>query len=104
LLSVHAARNRPAQPALEPPADPAAARLVALLLHNGSGGLTIAAMQERGIEVPAQAIYALRLAGYEIERAPIWPPDGHKLVGYRLRARLSPLSEETAHEVGDDAL
>lgn len=98
-----AARKRAAQPLLEPPADHAAARLLALL-HNGNGGLTIAAMRERGIEAPAQAIYALQLAGYEIARVPIWRPDGHRLIGYRLGSRRSPLYEGATREVGPDAL
>jgi hypothetical protein len=46
-----------------------AARLLALLRHD-RGGATAAAMRERGIEAPAQAIYTLQLAGYVIDRVP----------------------------------
>jgi hypothetical protein len=46
--------------------------------------MTTADMRERGIETPAQMIYGLQLAGYDIERVPIHRnPRGP--VGYRLR-------------------
>ena len=102
MISIQAARRRAAQPALEPPADHTPARLLAMLLHDRSAGLTIAAMRERGIEAPAQAIYTLQLAGYEIDRVALQRPDGHTLVGYRLGSRL-PASEGTAQEMRDDA-
>ncbi len=103
-MSIQVARKRPAESAPEPPADHAAARLLALLLHDGNGGVTIAAMRERGIEAPAQAIYALQLVGYEVDRVALQHPGGQPVVGYRLRAPLSPASEQTAEELGDDAL
>jgi hypothetical protein len=101
MISIQAARRRARQPALEPPLDHTPARLLAML-HDRSGGLTIAAMRERGIEAPAQAIYTLQLAGYEIDRVALQRVDGHTLVGYRLGSRL-PASDGTAQEIRDDA-
>ena len=61
-----------------------AARLLALLEENPDDTMTIAAIRERGIDTPAQVIYALQLAGYDIDRAPVLGnPCGP--LGYRLR-------------------
>ncbi len=59
--------------------------MVLALLREQSGPVTMSTLHERGIPAPAQAIYELTLAGYEIERVPI--RDGEQLAhyGYRLR-------------------
>jgi hypothetical protein len=61
-----------------------AARLLALLRQDRRGGVTVAAMRERGIEAPAQAIYTLQLAGYTIDRVPA-AVNGRRSSAYRLR-------------------
>lgn len=42
-------------------------------------------MRERGIAAPAQVIYALQLAGYDIDRGPVHRSSRAPL-GYRLRS------------------
>jgi len=86
-MTLHAQHPRASQPEPERAWDRAAARLLALLADNPHDALTIAAMRERGIDTPAQVIYALQLAGYDIERTPgagnpCGPP------GYRLRSGI----------------
>jgi hypothetical protein len=66
------------------------ARLLALLESDQTGGLTIAALREHGIKAPAQAVYALQLAGHPIERANCEDSDGHTTPGYRLKASSPP--------------
>ena len=62
------------------------ARALALLQGDRAGPVTIAALRERGVKAPAQAVYDLQLAGYEIDRVPCPCSDGHTTQGYRLRA------------------
>ncbi len=104
MMSIQVPRRRSAQPVLRPPADHEAARLLALLLRDGDAGLTVFEIQERGIEAPAQALYALQLAGYEIERTPLLCHDGHSVVRYRVRVPLVAISRRTESKVGDDGL
>ncbi len=59
--------------------------MLRLLEMKEAGALTIAASREHGIQAPAQAVYALQLAGYEIDRVPCENPVGNKTLGYRLR-------------------
>ncbi|HYB26191.1 MAG TPA: hypothetical protein VEF89_06235 [Solirubrobacteraceae bacterium] len=67
--------------------DRDAARLLALLEDNADDAMTIAVMRQCGIETPAQLIYALQLAGYDIDRAP--PPGNPRgPLGYRLRSGI----------------
>jgi hypothetical protein len=80
-------------------ADRDEARLLALLGDDRAEPLTIAAMRERGIEAPAQAIYTLQLAGYQIDRVLVQPPRGRHASGYR----LSPLSGGFPQEKHSDA-
>jgi hypothetical protein len=64
--------------------DRHAARLLTLLEDNRHDAVTITTMLEHGIETPAQVIYALQLAGYDIDRTPVLGnPCGP--LGYRLR-------------------
>ncbi|MGO9820822.1 MAG: hypothetical protein ACLPTJ_09265 [Solirubrobacteraceae bacterium] len=72
------------QAALDTARGRSAARLLALLRQDRDHGVTLAAIRERGIEAPAQAIYRLQLAGYAINRVPA-AGDGRKSVAYRLR-------------------
>ena len=51
--------------------------------------MTIAAMRERGIERPAQVIYALQVAGYGIDHAPV-PANPCGPLGYRLPSGTGP--------------
>ena len=62
------------------------ARVLALLDADQAGALTIAALRDRGLQDPAQAVYTLQLAGYDIDRVYYAHPDGHRTLGYRLRA------------------
>jgi Helix-turn-helix domain len=62
------------------------ARLLALLESDETGGLTIAAMRDLGVTAPGQAVYALQLAGHQIERVYCQDSDGNPKHAYRLRA------------------
>ena len=82
------------------------ARLLALPEANTTGGVTIAALREAGMDAPAQAVYELQLAGYEVERVRSPHPTGHTTFGYRLRgpvadSREQPHGWKRAHD--DDA-
>ena len=63
--------------------DRSAERLLDLLTYSG-WPLTIDELREHGVSPPAQAIYELQLAGYEIDRVVDYEA-GHQRVGYRLR-------------------
>lgn len=66
------------------------ARILALLDDSPDDAVTISDMRERGIHAPAQVIYALQLAGYDIERGPVsGNPSGP--LGYRLRSGRPPI-------------
>jgi len=60
------------------------ARALALLQGDRAGSVTIAALRERGIKAPAQAMYDLQLAGYAIDRVSCTDPGGRRTFGYRL--------------------
>jgi hypothetical protein len=82
------------------PAGDEVARLLRLLRADTTGALTIAAMHEDGIRAPAQAIYALQLAGYDIDRVYDEHTEGLRTPAYRLHratkdADAEPLSEVT---------
>ena len=62
------------------------ARLLALLEADRGATLTVAELLDGGVQAPAQAVYALQLAGYDVERGYCRHPDGHKTLGYRMRA------------------
>ncbi len=66
--------------------DPDAARLVLVLVEHGGSPLTIEQLRSEGLHAPAQAIYELQLAGYEVERLAVRRERGRTSVGYRLRA------------------
>lgn len=61
------------------------ARLLELLNADPTHALTVADMHDAGIGAPAQAIYTLQLAGYDIDRVFCVHPDGHRTPGYQLR-------------------
>lgn len=84
-MTIEAQRTRTRQPDPVNASDRQAARLLALLEANSGEALTIADMRERGIAAPGQVIYALQLAGYDIDRAPIHGNSRGPL-GYRLRS------------------
>ena len=67
--------------------DRDAARMLALFEDNRHHAVTITTMREHGIETPAQVIYALQLAGYDIDRTPC-PGNPYGPLGYRLRSRI----------------
>ena len=78
-------------------------RLLTLLGADGVGGRTIGELRERGIQAPAQAIYELQLAGYEIDRVSVPRSDGRPSVCYRLSAPLAPtVVSAAAQHVLDD--
>jgi hypothetical protein len=86
-MTLQARQARTCQREPENAWDRDAARLLALLENNPDHAVPIAAMHERGIDTPAQVIYALQLAGYDIDRAPApGNPDGP--LGYRLRSDI----------------
>jgi hypothetical protein len=72
------------------------ARLLTLLEADRTGALTTAALRERGFEAPAQMVYELQLAGYEIDRVPCEHPDGRRILGYRLRGSSAPVPYPSA--------
>jgi len=74
------------------------ARLLALLEADQGRGLTIAALREHGIQTPGQAVYALQLAGYRIDRVNCEDADGHPRLGYRLRASLTAAPDPSNRE------
>lgn len=63
--------------------DRSAEHLLDLLTRSG-WPLTIEELREHGVSPPAQAIYELQLAGYEIDRV-VQQEAGHQRAGYRLR-------------------
>lgn len=72
------------------PGDRDVARLVALLGSDPSRAMTIAELREHGIEAPAQAIYELQLAGWQVDRVPVTQGDGAGASGYRLSSESLP--------------
>jgi len=86
-MTIQAQRTRSRGPEPESSWRRDAARLLALLETQPHDAVTIATMREHGIETPAQVIYALQLAGYEIDRAPA-PGNPCGPSGYRLRSGI----------------
>ena len=80
-------------------------QLLALLGEHGVGGRTIGELRERGIHAPAQAIYELQLAGYEIDRVSVPRSDGRPSMCYRLSAPLAPtvVSAAAQHVLDDES-
>lgn len=72
------------------PGDRDVARLVALLGSDPSRAMTIAELREHGIGAPAQAIYELQLAGWQVDRVPVTQGDGAGASGYRLSSESLP--------------
>ena len=72
------------------------ARALALLEGDQAGPITIAALRERGVKAPAQAVYTLQLAGYGIDRVSCEDPDGRRTLGYRLHRPSGPVSDRLA--------
>lgn len=94
------------QPASAEPHGTGAARDVARLLEllnaDPTHALTVAAMHDAGIGAPAQAIYMLQLAGYDIDRVFCTHPDGHRTPGYRLRVTSVPAGGGPADPHGSE--
>ena len=70
------------------------ARLLELLEGDQAGALTIAALRERGVKAPAQAVYTLQLAGYGIDRVGCEDSNGRRTLGHParpVRARVRPI-------------
>jgi hypothetical protein len=59
-------------------------RVLALLESDQTGSVTVAALRERGVMAPGQAVYTLQLAGYAIDRASSTDPHGNRALGYRI--------------------
>ena len=66
------------------------ARVLALLEGDQAGSMTVAALRERGVKAPGQAVYTLQLAGYAIDRVSGTDLGGHRTLGYRLRGSGAP--------------
>lgn len=77
-------------------------RVLALLEGDHTSAITVAALRERGVKAPAQAVYTLQLAGYAIDRVSCTDPGGHKTLGYRLATVPEPDRPAGLHEVGGD--
>ena len=60
-------------------------RVLRLLEGDQADSMSVAALRERGVKAPAQAVYTLQLAGYAIDRVSSTDPSGHQTIGYRLR-------------------
>jgi len=84
-MTVQARRARTRRPEPLSRWDHDASRLLAMLEDNPTCALTIDDMRERGIAAPAQVIYGLQLAGYDIDRLSIHASSRGPL-GYRLRS------------------
>jgi hypothetical protein len=69
------------------------ARALALLQGDRAGSVTIAALRERGVKAPAQAMYDLQLAGHAIDRVSCTDPCGHRTIGYRLHGSPATAAE-----------
>ena len=61
------------------------ARALEMLERDHTGSVTVAALREGGVRAPAQAVYDLQIAGYEIDRVKSTDAGGHSTSGYRLR-------------------
>ena len=72
------------------------ARALALLQGDRAGSVTIAALRERGVKAPAQAVYDLQLAGHAIDRVSCTDPCGHRTLGYRLHRPPAGAAEPVA--------
>ncbi len=59
-------------------------RALTLLENDRTGSVTVAALRERGVRAPAQAVYDLQLAGFAIDRITSTGPGGRTTSGYRL--------------------
>lgn len=79
-----------------------AARVLTLLGADDGAALTMAALREHGVQAPAQAIYELRLDGYEIDRVPCEDSDRHTTIGYRLRISAAIPSRSALREARGD--
>lgn len=55
-----------------------------LLGADRSNVVTLGALRDRGVRAPADAMYTLQLAGYEIDRVFCEDADGRRRLGYRL--------------------
>jgi hypothetical protein len=104
-VSIKAVQPRPNGPVRSARGTATWTRVLEPLEANRAGGLTIAALRERGIGTPAMSVYELQLAGYEIERVPCEHPDGHTTLGYELRAAAAPaINQSTLKEVASDEI
>lgn len=102
-MTFRAQRTGTRQPEPESSWDRDATRLLAMLEDNLADAVTIAAIRERGIDTPAQVIYALQLAGHDIDRAPV-PGNPCGPLGYRLRGGITHVAgrAEAADAGADD--
>jgi hypothetical protein len=83
LTSKSTIRRDDPQPRTE--AERELARALALLESDHTGSVTVAALRERGVRAPAQAVYDLQIAGYAIDRVTATDAGGRSTSGYRLR-------------------
>ena len=72
------------------------ARVLALLEGDQASSVTLDALRERGVKAPAQAVYALQLAGYAIDRVSCTDPGGRRTFGYRLHGSPAPAAHPSA--------
>ena len=64
--------------------DRATTQLLELLARTGRPA-TVDELRREGISAPAQGIYELQLAGFEIDRVGVGEAGGRQAIGYRLR-------------------
>lgn len=77
-----------------------AARLLELF-DGGRTELTLEQARVRGVDMPAQAIYALQLAGYVIDRVPIQGSADGQVTAYRLHGTDQHLGGLRRDALGD---
>jgi hypothetical protein len=80
------------------------ARALELLESDHTGAVTVAALRERGVRAPAQAVYDLQIAGYAIDRVTSTDAGGHSTSGYRLRGSEASEPDQIAGSQEADAM
>jgi hypothetical protein len=97
-MSIRAFRAGKRTGAGSAPGDRDAQRVLALLRERE---LTACTLREQGIQAPAQAIYALQLAGYTIDGPRRHRPNGGRSRRYRLRGSAEETQAGRPFPAGD---
>lgn len=100
-MTVRALRAGKRTGAESAPGDRDAQRLLALLWNRA---LTVSALRDHGIGAPAQAVYALQLAGYTIDSVQTHHSNGDKSRRYRLRGAAEETQASRSFPSGANAM